>query len=217
MLARALSAYIVSLAYETDVVLIDHDTVEKRNSPSDLGVPQEIGNAKVDVVARVYESAGIPVTKRPMRLTEKSVWMLKGSTVIVGALDNVETRLLLHNYAMENDIPYLDLGLSFTGGLVAWSSGEVSTMPFANAQNYKVDEEKKPACELIGTRVFSAAVCEGAAISLFVYLSAHDPIGIVTSLTGNMAKGGDMVNWIVLVDGYRINSIAQYVGNDRGE
>lgn len=216
MLAPPMASYIVSLGYETTVTLVDNDEIEKRNSPSNLGVPHNIGEKKVDVVSRVYDDAGVKVVKRYDRLTPGSAWMLKKATLIIGALDNVETRLLIAEYAMENDIPYLDLGLSFTGGLVTWTNGNVKTMPFLNNKDYKVDEEKKPACELIGTRIYSAAVCECAAMSVFIYLSQHDPLSVVPALVKRMAQNGDMVNWNIVMDGNQVLTISQYVGNKGG-
>ena len=213
MIAHPISAFAVSLGVEIGVTLVDFDKIEKRNSPSNLGVPSTIGQMKVDVVAPIYEAAGIPVTKKPVRITEKNLWIAKGHSMIVGALDNVESRQLLLKAAQEYDIPYIDLGLSAVSGIVSWSYGDIVTMPFASevGQNYKVSEEKLPACDLVATRIFSATATECAAISIFIYLSGHDPAGIVYQEIERQAAGGDTVNWYISMGDGKITARAKYI------
>jgi len=197
MIARPIAAFAVSLDVEIGVTLVDYDVVEKRNSPSDLGVPATIGKKKSNIVAEVYKSAGIPVTLKSVRITEKNLWVAKGHSLIVGAVDNVETRQLLLKAAQQYGIPYIDLGLSAVSGNVTWSYKDSVTMPFASAVglNYKPSAEKQPACELVATRIFSAILTECAAISIFIFISSHDPAGIVFQAKGRVAQSGDMVNW----------------------
>jgi len=222
MFARSFSAFSVSLDVAAEITLVDYDVVEKRNSPSDLGVPGTIGEKKVDVVAKVYESAGITVKKKEARITEKNLWVLKGHDLIVGALDNVESRGLLLKAAQKYDTPYIDMGLSAVTGNVTWSYGELVTMPFAGEfAKYKVSAEKQPACELVGTRIFSALVTECAAMSVFIFTSGHDPASIVYSAIGRQAQQGDLINWYVSMGDSAIRTIAKHVGakevsNDTG-
>jgi len=208
MIARPICAFSASLDVDLMVMLIDFDKVEKRNSPSDLGVPRSIGKYKTEVVKEVYENAGILVNTQRSRVTEKSLWMLKGYSLIIGALDNVPSRLLLLEASKQYNTPYIDLGLSPVGGAVSWSHGEVTTMPFAMSvsKDYKPPEDKTPACELVGTRVFSAVVTECAATSIFIYISGHDPGGYVFESVGRAATNGDMVNWYVSLGGGRISA-----------
>ena len=214
MLAPAISAFATSLDVDLGVTLVDFDVVEKRNSPSNLGVPGTIDQKKVDVVASVYESAGIKVKKQAVRITPKNLWLAKGHSLIVGALDNVESRQLLLQASQQYGVPYIDMGLSGISGNVAWSHGEVVTMPFTGiSANYKVSEEKLPACDLVATRVFSAVVTECAAISIFAYISGHDPVGIVFQDVGRQAENGDMVNWYVTMGDGRISTLAKLVGS----
>ena len=213
MIAPPISAFAVSLDVEIGVTLVDFDKVEKRNSPSNLGVPSTIGQMKVDVVAPVYEAAGIKVNKKPVRITEKNLWLAKGHALIVGALDNVESRQLLLKAAQKYDIPYIDLGLSAVSGIVSWSHGDFVTMPFASevGKKYSVPKEKLPACDLVATRIFSATATECAAISIFIYMSGHDPAGIVYQAIGRQAEAGDTVNWYISMGDGRITSMAKYI------
>jgi len=218
MIASPLCAFSTSLDVPFGVTLVDFDKVEKRNSPGNLGVPASIGKNKADILAPVYEAAGLNVKVQRVRITEKNLWIVKGHTLIVGALDNVPSRQLLLQASQEYGIPYIDLGLSQVGGVVSWSHGDVVTMPFTGiAKDYKVSEEKEPACALVATRVFSALVTECAAISIFIYISGHDPVGIVYQDRGRVAENGDMVNWVVGIGDGRINTTARCITGTSGQ
>lgn len=208
MIARPICAFATSLDVDIEVTLIDFDKVEKRNSPSDLGVPGNIGKYKTEVVKAIYEAAGIVVNTQRARITDKSLWMLKGYSMIIGALDNVPSRLRLLEAAALYNTPYIDLGLSPVGGAVSWSYGNIVTMPFAMsvAKDYKPPEDKPPACALVATRIFSAVVTECAAISIFIYISGHDPGGYIFEDAGRIAENGDMLNWYVSLGGGQVNA-----------
>jgi len=213
MLSRPLSAYAVSLEVDTEIMLVDYDKVEKRNSPSDLGVPGTIGDLKVDVVAKVFESAGIVVNKQAVRVTKKNLWLFKKVDLIVGALDNVESRGLLLEASKMYNVPYIDLGLSLVGGNVTWSHGDVQTMPFSTNTGYKPDQDKKPACELVATRIYSAIAVECAVMSIFILTSGHDPASVVYSAIGRQAQQGDLINWYISTGDSTVRTTAKYVGS----
>ena len=212
MIARPIAAFATSLAVGISVTIVDYDKVENRNSPGDLEVPTKIGEYKTDVVAHVYEAAGIPVKIQRTRVTEKSLWLAKGHSIIIGALDNVPSRQLLLKASKMYKIPYIDLGLHNVGGQVSWSHGDITTMPFVGiSKGYKPSEEKEPACALVATRVYSAIVTECAAISVFIYISGHDPSGFVYMNTGSAAENGDMVNWYVSTGDGKISATAKCI------
>lgn len=217
MFANTLSAHAVSLGVYPDVTLIDFDLVEKRNSPANLMVPSTIGMPKVDVVERALASADIKVKKVLQRITEKNTWLLKGSDVIVGALDNISARLLLHQYAVENGIPYLDMGVSEISGVVSWTHSEcnVDTMQYLHTElgTEMPNVEKKPACEVVATRLIAALVVECAAKSLFIYISGHDPFSVVFELTNKKAKNKDLVGWHIGVGKGSCTAVPLYLSH----
>lgn len=212
MFAEPFAAFATSLAVGVQVTLVDYDKIEGRNSPSNLGVPANIGKFKTDVIREVYERAGIVVNTQRVRVTAKNLWLAQKHTLIVGALDNVPSRQLLLKASQEYGIPYIDLGLSQVGGQVSWSHGDLVTMPFVGiAKDYKPSEEKQPACELVATRVFSALVTECAVASVFIYISGHDPGGVVFMDRGRSAENGDMVNWYVAIGDNKISAKARCI------
>ena len=141
--------------------------------------------------------------------------MLEPFDIIVGALDNIETRRLLLDASRDLGIPYIDMGISQNSGAVAWTNGTHSDMQYAVKLEGDEDKEevKEPACALIASRLMSAAVTECAVKSIFIYLSGHDPAYVVQELLGRDAKNGDMTSWGMVYGGGSFIATPRFVGN----
>lgn len=214
MAASPLAAYSVALAIPLRVKLFDHDVVEKRNSPANLGVPGTIGKKKVDVVGELLEASGVDVERVPFKLTPGNVWMLQDSDMILGATDNIAARQTIQRAAQEYGVPYIDMGISEVSGIVSWTNGEYTNMPYAGDEDDTMPGvEKQPACALIASRLASAVVTECAVRSMFIYTSAHDPANVVWGLRSREAKNGDMVTWHIVLGGGEASARPYFFGN----
>ena len=220
MLASPLAALAMSLGVDTRVTLIDHDVVEKRNSPANLSVPTTIGMPKVTVVGDIFARCKISTNRIQQKLTKGNLWMLDGADLIIGAVDDIKTRRLILEASSTIDVPYMDLGINDLSGLVSWSIGGVSNMQYATEalELDMPDKEKQPPCTLVATRIMSSMVTECAAKSVFIYTSGHDPMYTVSEVLNREAKGGDMISWHVVLGGGAIKATPFFVGNaDKGE
>lgn len=218
MIAHPISAHANALDVVLKVKLIDGDKVEERNSPANLGVPKHVGAYKVDVVQGYINGlASVDTYLGFLHEThDQYINVLKGTDLIVGAVDNIKTRLLLHDASFRLGVPYIDMGINNYSGVVSWTNKTVDTMPFANPDirfEMPQEEEKVPACTLVSTRLMSAIVTECATKSMFIYLSGHDPFNLVMELTNKKAKTGDMVGWNVFSGGGEIRARPMYLGN----
>lgn len=190
----SMCAHITSSKLDAVVVLIDHDVIEERNSPANLGVPGNIGEFKVGVVSEYLKMAYIDYSVLTTKITDKNKWLLKEAEVIVGAVDNNKTRKTLLAAAEEYGIPYMDIGVSAVSGIVSWRSadGAYNNMPKFDSVT---KDDKVPACALVGTRAIAVITAELAAKSLMLFLRGHDPSGMADGLFGRRAEGGMMVGW----------------------
>ena len=218
MIAFPISAHANALDVELEIKLIDGDKVEERNSPANLGVPKNVGSYKVDVVQGYINGLAKVNTYLGFLEEEDDQYMsvLNGADLIVGAVDNIRTRLLLHNASYRLGVPYMDMGINEYSGVVSWTYKQYDTMPFANPDiEFKMpsEEEKVPACTLVATRTMSALVTECATKSMFVYLSGHDPFNLVMELTGKKAKTHDIVGWNMFAGGGELRARPMYIGN----
>lgn len=219
MFVPALAAHVNSLDVDVFISIIDYDVIEKRNSPASLGVPGNIGKLKTEVLAEQLQVAAVKHREVKQRLTEKNVEQILGkSDVVIGAVDNIETRQLIHSACKDLSIPYMDMGLNDLSGIVSWTTEKIDTMPFSDndLEHAMPDEEKQPACTLVSTRVISAIVTECAAKSLFLFISGHDPFSLVNELTGKKGTNYDVVGWYIVSAGGTIQAIPTFLGNANG-
>lgn len=220
MFVPSLAAHVNSLDVEVFVSLIDYDEVEKRNAPASLGVPGNIGKLKTEVMSEALSTAGIEHREVKQRITEKNAEQVLGkSSLVIGAVDNIVARQVIHKACVDLGIPYIDMGVGDIVGTVSWTVGKIDTMPFIdNGIEHKMpDKEKQPACTLVSTRVMAALVAECAAKSVFIYISGHDPFSIVNELTGKKGDNYDVVGWNFISAAGKINATSIFLGNAKGE
>lgn len=220
MFVPALAAHVNSLDVELYVSIVDYDQVEKRNSPGNLGVPTNIGRLKTEVLSDMLTAAEIRHREVKQRITEKNAHMALGkSNIVIGAVDNIETRQLIHKACIDLGIPYMDMGLSDLVGNVSWTIGDkVDTMQFVDngLDHVMPEKEKQPACTLVSTRIISAIVAECAAKSLFLFISGHDPFSLVNELIHRKGTNYDVVGWNIISASGQIISIPTFLGNFKG-
>jgi molybdopterin/thiamine biosynthesis adenylyltransferase len=217
MFVPALTAHVTSLDVELFVSVVDYDQVEKRNSPGNLGIPTNIGRLKTEVLSDMLKSAEVQHREVKQRVTDKNAHMALGkSDIVVGAVDNIETRKLIHRACVDLGIPYMDMGLSDLVGNVSWTiADKVDTMPYIdNGLNHEMPVvDKQPACTLVSTRIISAIVTECAAKSLFLFISGHDPFSLVNELVHRKGTNYDAIGWNVISAKGQIIAIPTFLGN----
>lgn len=198
LLADSMIAHSISTDHWTEVVFVDHDSVERRNSPGNLNVIANAGTNKAVVLASKFIRNGLADAKPiQQKLTEKNcAQILGGASLLVGAVDNIDARNIMFNAAVNLDVPYMDMGISWSGFHIGWLAGEFDTMQYKpwNKDRLPVSE-KEPACVLIGSRIHAAMAAECAAKSIMLFLDGHDPSGYVYGLTDTEPSSGDMLGW----------------------
>jgi hypothetical protein len=172
-----------SFAYHEPVTLrlIDPDKVEERNSANQLWDPSDAGALKVNCLGSRLSRYSLDYYTFPMRLTEDSAKeLLYGTQLLVCAVDNIPTRVLLWQMSVALDIPLLSMGISQGGtGGVEWTylSKMVDTNTFSPARLALVKDvealgkvEHLPPCELVGFRGLGLNVALSAAKALWIYI-----------------------------------------------
>lgn len=203
--------------WSADIVYIDYDVIELRNSPASLPMVNPGVDLKAEFVAKRSSEHGlvaIPVMKKVTSENAKEI--LDGHSLIIGAVDNDETRTILWLYAKGNEVPYMDVGVNEFSGRVSWMGGGYDSHPFApqlvQTMKKKSNGEKLPPCTLFGTRKIAAIVVELAVQSLSTFWRGHDPHDVVLDLAEEKAKRGDMVGWNIQASSNTITCSANYVG-----
>jgi len=115
--ARLLYALRAQNQHIPSVLLIDGDTVEERNLLRQYFLPQDVGKAKATVLAERYSRAyGIDIGAYPEHLTRDTNLRdigVEDGCIVLGAVDNGSTRLILHEKLHElRHVIYLDSGNS---------------------------------------------------------------------------------------------------------
>ena len=179
-------------------------------------VPKTIGLPKIEVVAEIFDGHGIGADTVDQRLTKGNMWRLQKTDFIVGATDNIKARQVMLAASQKYKVPYIDMGINEFSGVVSWTIGEYSTMQFATGgidHKMPTEEEKQPACTLVGSRLISSMVAECAVRSLYLYHSGHDPTFIMNELRGRDATNGDMIGWAAYVGGGETAIKPMFLGN----
>jgi molybdopterin/thiamine biosynthesis adenylyltransferase len=218
LLADTFVAHIISADKTADITLIDHDEIAHRNSPGNLNIAVGAGTKKAAYIAQKIEQHGFDTKPLMMRLTKKNAGqLLKGTELVIGAVDNIDARVDIWNAAMELDVPYMDIGIHELGFNVSWTHNGTDTMQYSPARNKsKPDKmpnvEKQPPCTLVGSRIQAAIATECAMKSLMIFCYAHDPSAIVDAAIGREAEIGDMVGWSGISAAKENNFLPLYLG-----
>jgi len=109
-----------------NLTVIDHDVVEESNlnrqtlySSGDVGKPKaEVASASLKVI-----NPNINVIGKQIHLAYDTIDVLKAD-LILDCTDNMETRLLINDYALKNNIPWIYAAAIETRGMVFVSLGK---------------------------------------------------------------------------------------------
>ncbi len=111
------------------LTVIDHDRVEADNAGTQLYGQGDVGAFKVDVLrAHCFRAAGVEIKTFAQWLdarTDKK--FLRGADLVLDTFDNSASRRVVADYARENQVPCLHLGLYEDYGEVRWN--EVYRVP----------------------------------------------------------------------------------------
>jgi len=217
ILADTLVAHMISVGFSYDMVVIDHDTVEMRNSPGNLDAKANAGKKKAEVVSDMFLKNGIVSRAVTQKITEKNVGALipPGTALVFGAVDNIKARKIVYEYAVNNGVPYIDLGISDTSASITWATGGITNFPFSGdgaIVYFEQEDVKKPPCELIASRIMASMAAECAATSACIFLRGHDPRGTVFNTIGVQAMKGDVVSWEIVHAGKVVKADSIYLG-----
>lgn len=122
--------------------LIDMDRVEEHNVSTQIFGIDDIGALKVDAAKNlIYANVEIEVETHNKRIDQKQIKKLfKGTDLVVDALDNSASRLLLRDFCRNNGVPCLHVGMFEGYGEVVWNDvynvpndvdGDVCDVPLA--------------------------------------------------------------------------------------
>jgi len=212
-----LGASMASAPWSAKVSFVDFDTIEPRNAPASLPALNPVEKSKF--VSGMAQQMNVNANGYVNKVTPKNADTTIGTPdILIGAVDNDETRYIMLLYSASKNIPYIDVGVNEFAGRVSWSYGEeVNTHPFSihNMKSVvkKEEEEKLPPCALYGTRKHAVLIVENAIQSVATFLVGHDPHDIVLSLTGRKAKRGDMVGWSLKEDSGKTEIAPYFAGS----
>jgi len=198
-----------SLATKLPLVIkvFDFDTIEERNVVAQNFDPQHIGQLKSHIMADIlkhYEH--LEVISVPKKVTEENYlkeFELDSKSIIIDAVDNVETRQLLWQAGLITNTPVLHMGMSEKGsGNVSWNFKSIDTFPLSPAKltsrarkalkELKHDEKLAP-CVLNSFRslIFNTSIAGVDALFNFLAIdpakqfehihNGHPYLGLVTN------------------------------------
>jgi hypothetical protein len=145
--------------------VIDHDRIEAHNLSTQPWVQQDIGGHKARVLANaLYRAVGARIEAHATTLNAANApTLLRSSTVVVDAFDNIASRAAIGAAAGALGVPCLHIALGGTGdyGCVLWNS------------TYQMGDPSRPtidSCDYPLTRPLALLVATIAAEVLIGYL-----------------------------------------------
>lgn len=219
LLTDVLIAHLVSNDRNPEIVVIDHDKVEHRNSPGNLHpLFKNLGQHKADILAGRFVASGISSRPIKQRVTQKNYSAILGKAgLIVGAVDNIEARDLMWLAANSLSIPYVDVGIGPVSFSVGWVADDIDSTQFnpllrLGRKPDTREKAKDPPCTLVGTRMMAAIATEGLAKSIMVFLYGQDPSQLIPALVDRDAMPGDVISWIGGGTAFDLQAKATYSG-----
>lgn len=111
--------------------VIDRDRIEAHNLSTQPWTQQDVGAAKVRVLANmVYRAVGAPLEAQQTELSgENASTLLRGSSVVIDAFDNLPARMAVTAACTQLEIPCLHVALAATGdyGCGLWNEAYVTS------------------------------------------------------------------------------------------
>jgi molybdopterin-synthase adenylyltransferase len=122
--------------------VIDRDRVEEHNAGTQLYGQSEVGAWKVEALrTRLFRAVGVEIEAVAKDLNERNVrGLLKGSGIVIDAVDNADSRRLVQEHCRAAGMPCLHVGLSSDYAEVIWDpfyrvpndvAGDVCDYPLA--------------------------------------------------------------------------------------
>ncbi len=133
------------------ITIFDFDTIEETNlNRQFLYTKKDIGKSKAQVlskkISKLYDDVDCRAKKSKILKNSIPVFLKKSDCIIL-CVDNIETRLLINNYALKHNIPLIDAGVDgFYGYLLCMDSKnkDSACLSCLNLNSVKdMNEEKK--------------------------------------------------------------------------
>jgi hypothetical protein len=160
-----------ALEFPLALHIIDYDDVEERNTFSQAFVPEDIGNMKVDSVARIT-SQFVETAVYPTKIETHKDFPEVENAIMINCVDNIPARQQAWLWALGTSSPLIHAGLSPDGhGVVNWTTPEHDDFMYPLGQEYPETEEiKLPPCELASLRSLIRGTASAVVESLMIYL-----------------------------------------------
>lgn len=165
--------------------IIDDDTLERRNCANQNFELREATKAvpKAQALANWGSRNEVDTKWTRKRVTASNIAVLmKDTTCIIDAVDNLDTRQLLHQYGLKIGVPVLHIGVAADGhGKIEWSQRGHDTFSLAAhrliGKPMPTDPESgsTPPCELVRLRGVGLNLGLAGARALAIYLG-FDPM-----------------------------------------
>ncbi|MBI5398934.1 HesA/MoeB/ThiF family protein [Candidatus Woesearchaeota archaeon] len=104
-----------------ELMLIDHDIVERTNlQRQSLYTEQDVDKPKVEALAKHLReiNSDVTITAKPLHLAASSIMLLDNVDCIIDGTDDVDTRLIINEYAKKTDTPWIYGGAIAERGFV---------------------------------------------------------------------------------------------------
>ena len=180
-LASPVLTYLAAAGVGT-ITLMDHDTVSESNlNRQFLYQEKDIGNSKAQIAKEVLSSLnpGITIHKIIGKLNQNNIKeIIEGADAVVDCVDNIETRIIVNQGCLEENIPFVEGGVNGFYGFVMAVKRE---FPCLECIGYSNSKMKGPAPAL------------GAVVGVIGSLQAVECIKILLNLDGVLY--GKMLNY----------------------
>ena len=103
--------------------VIDSDRIEERNLSTQPYHRADVGSHKAKILTNsLYRAVGTSVKANIKRLTETNVRsLLKNTSLVIDAFDNSQSRKVLKDYCLAQDIPCMHAGLAAEYAEIIWN------------------------------------------------------------------------------------------------
>jgi len=147
--------------WDADLVLIDFDRVENKNTQAQAYGRQALRRNKAQSMAQILQGMwGLRVKAVPHKLTDANVQqLLAGAALVIDCTDNIAARQLIQGFCTENGIPCLHGGLAVAGDFarVMWTEHFTPhTEPAGDVPTCE-DGENLPFHSIVGAHIANEA------------------------------------------------------------
>ena len=145
-----------------NVVICDLDTIETSNLTRTVLFNQhDVGKKKASLAAERMLEMNLESTACADSFDGDIVYELgdgvfRRATVVVGCLDNVETRMHVNRICMRYDIPYVDAGIGSLGCTLQVMNGHNCGCYACYAPDYKYEDRFRMSCDATKKKAVSA-------------------------------------------------------------